>query len=237
MTVKSAGSKSPSQCGILKFYRSSIGKKSVVALTGLIMVLWLVGHLLGNLQVFAGSEADPALTKINAYAAFLKANLVVLWTVRLGMLGVIALHILTVIQLTRLNQSARPESYHTKKKTVSTFASSIMMVGGLIVLSYLIYHILHFTVGVVHPNLLDHQDLYQSMINSFQNPLVVALYLVGQTFLYFHLSHGIQSTFRTLGVSKDSYVNMGKTIGCIMSLIITLGFSSIPLAIFFGLVS
>lgn len=224
-------------CRIWKFYRSSVGQKWVVAITGLAMFGWLLGHLLGNFQIFAGRGPTPETTMINEYAAMLKGNIVLLWAVRIIMLKMIVLHVVTTISLTRKNRAARPEKYHVSTPTKSTLASRTMIYGGLFIFFYIIYHLAHFTIGAVHTDLLNHHDLYSSIINSFQVPAVVLIYLAAQFFLGMHLYHGIQSTARTLGLSHPFYLKVVNSLGMLLALFISIGFSSIPLAVITGLIS
>ncbi|MCI5072208.1 succinate dehydrogenase cytochrome b subunit [bacterium] len=224
-------------CRFLKFYNSSIGKKWIVAITGLAMVGWLLGHMLGNLQIYAGRGATPEDTLINQYAAMLKGNIVLLWAVRIIMLKMIVLHVVCTISLTRHNRAARPVGYQKNTPTKASFASRTMIYGGLFLLLYVIYHLAHFTFGQVHSSLLNHHDLYSSMINSFQVPLIVAIYLAAQIFLGLHLYHGVQSTARTLGLSHPFYLKLVNSLGVFIALLISLGFASIPIAVLSGVIS
>ncbi|HMQ11282.1 MAG TPA: succinate dehydrogenase cytochrome b subunit [Oligoflexia bacterium] len=224
-------------CRLWKFYQSSVGKKWVVAITGIVMVLWLVGHMLGNLQIFAGPGSSPEETMINQYAALLKQNIVLLWLVRIVMLKMVILHIITTIALTKQNKAARPVGYLKNTPTKASFASRTMIYGGVFLLFYIIYHLGHFTLGMVHSSLLDHHDLYGSMIRSFQQPLIVALYLAAVFFLGLHLHHGIQSTVKTLGLSHPFYLNFAKAGGILLAFIVSIGFASIPIAVILGCIS
>ena len=219
-----------------QFYRSLIGKKVIVALTGLVMVAWLLGHMLGNLQIFAGRGASPETTLINQYAQMLHDNVALLWIVRLVMLKMIVLHVTTTIQLVRRNKHARPQGYYKKQNVESSFASRSMVFGGLFIFAYIIYHIMHFTVGRVHAEQLIQGDLYSSMINSFQVPAISMVYLLGQLALFFHLFHGVQSTTRTFGVSHPKYIRITTIVGATLASIITIGFASIPIAVLTGVI-
>lgn len=222
---------------VCDFYSSTIGKKAIVAVTGLMMIGWLAGHVLGNLQIFAGRGDTPDTTKINEYATWLHQNVAMLWGVRIAMFSAIALHISAVVQLTLLNKAARPQAYDIQKPLKSSLASRIMLIGGTFILGYLIYHILHFTLGAVHKDLFTPNDVYENVMRSFKSPFIVGIYLIAQACLYLHLSHGFQSVFRTLGLSHGRYLCMIQALGYAVSALIVLGFSAIPIAVIFGFIS
>lgn len=219
------------------FYQSTIGKKIIVAITGLAMMGWLLGHMLGNLQVFAGPGDGIEPSMINKYAAMLQSNALILWIVRIVMLKMIVLHVINTIQLTRRNRLARPIAYQMKKSVDATLASRTMIFGGLTLLFYLVYHIMHLTLGTMSPELFVHGDVYGNLVRSFQVPSIAIIYIVAQFALFMHLWHGIQSASRTLGVSNAKYIAAINTLGMALSFIITLGFVSIPVAIWLGCLS
>lgn len=218
---------------IRSFYGSSIGKKFVVASTGAIMILFLLGHMLGNLQVFEGRGPTIETTRLNEYARLLRLEMPVLWTIRLVLLGALALHVVTTVQLTVQNRAARPDGYVVKKVVRSGLTSRTMIWGGLALFAYVVYHILHFTVGSVHAGMFEHGDVYGNVVRSFQVPVISIVYIVAQVFLYMHLRHGFQSLWRTLGVSHPRYVALAEGAGLVISLVIALGFISVPLAVLF----
>ncbi len=224
-------------CKIKMFFKSTIGKKIIVALTGLLMVAWLLGHMLGNLQIFAGRASSPSLTKINQYAKFLHDNAALLWITRIVMLKAIVMHVMATISLTRLNRAARPQDYLVKKNLVSSPASRMMIYGGLFIFIYVVYHLLHFTFHVAHGPLLNEKDLYQSIVNSFQVPSISLVYVLGQFALFFHLHHGIQSATRTLGLTNASIITVINKLGTALAVIICAGFSAVPISILMGWVS
>ena len=129
------------------FYKSSIGKKWIVALTGLVLVGYVIGHLIGNLQIFL-----PDKGQINSYGAFLHAHVILLWVVRIFLLACFGLHILTTIQLAIENRAARPERYAVTKRQQASWAGRTMVWSGLIVLCFVVFHLLHFTAQVVDPS-------------------------------------------------------------------------------------
>ena len=226
---------------LIRFYRSSIGSKVVMAATGLLLLLFVIGHLLGNLLVYAGRD------KLNDYAEFLGHNPMLVWTVRVGLLVVFALHIATSIRLSSVNKAARPERYAYTNTVQASAASRYMVVSGVMVLCYVVYHLLHFTVGVTDakafgmrqtlPDGHTRHDVFGMLVTGFQNDLVVAIYVVANLLLAWHLSHGIASLFQSLGVRSGRFTPIIEKVGFWLSALIGAGFLSIPLSIRLGLVT
>ena len=222
---------------LLTLYRSTIGKKVIMAATGLVLVLFVIGHMAGNLQVFIGSA------KMNAYAAFLKSTGELLWLVRLVLLAAVLLHILMAWQLTRIKQAARPIDYTARTPQVSTLASRTMRWGGVLLLVFIVFHILHFTTGTVfpmasnpdamHPS-YSHTDVYGNVISAFRVPWVVAFYVMSMLFLMLHLFHGAWSSMRTLGLVKPSPHPLRRRAATAIALIVWLGFTAVPVAVLLG---
>lgn len=225
------------------YWQSSIGKKLVVAVTGLAMVLFLAGHLTGNLLIYAGREA------FNEYAKFLHeaGHGALIWIARIGLLVVVVLHVWATILLTRENRAARKEEYAYKTTIQTSKSSRIMIWSGLTILAFIIFHLLHFTVRITYndADLIDpldpeRFDAYGMVIRGFQagflNFLVVLFYIIAMTLLCSHLSHGIDSMFQTLGLRSKKAKDLIKKISVGFAVIIWLGFISIPLAIFLGIV-
>jgi succinate dehydrogenase / fumarate reductase cytochrome b subunit len=224
---------------LLTLYRSTIGKKVIMAVTGLVLVLFVIGHMAGNLQVFIGSA------KMNAYAAFLKSTGELLWLVRLGLLVAVLLHILMAWQLTRIRNAARPVDYVLRQPQVSTLASRTMRWGGVLLLTFIVFHILHFTTGAVFPMAsrpdvtypaFSHTDVYGNVVSAFRVPWVVAFYVVSMLFLMLHLFHGAWSSVRTLGLVKPSSHPLRRRVATVVALAVWLGFTAVPVAIFLGVV-
>jgi len=219
------------------FYRSSIGKKFIVAITGVILIGFIVGHLLGNLQIFFGPEY------INNYAEKLRALGVLLWVIRIALLATVVLHIYFTIRLAIDNRRARPTAYARKEHVKATFASRSMVVSGLVVLAFIFYHIAHFTVRVTDPRFallqadpLNRYDVYSMMVYGFQSPIVTAFYVVAIFLLALHLSHGTSSFFQSLGLNDKKLTPRLARAGRIFAWLIFAGYVSIPLAVLFGLV-
>ena len=224
---------------MLALYRSTIGKKAIMAVTGLMLVAFVIVHMAGNLQIFLG----PA--KINGYSAFLKGTGELLWIARLGLLGALVLHVLMAWQLTRIKQAARPVGYQQREPQVSTYASRLMRWGGVLLLVFIVFHLLHFTTGTVFPMAsrpydaargFSETDVYGNVIAAFREPWVVALYVVSMFFLMLHLFHGAWSSVRTLGISKPSRHPLKRHIATAVALVVWLGFTAVPIAVFLGVI-
>jgi succinate dehydrogenase / fumarate reductase cytochrome b subunit len=231
---------------MLNFFRhlfcSSLGKKYLMAGTGAAMILFVIGHLAGNLQIFLGPEA------INRYGHFLQTNVELLWPVRIALLAIIGIHIWSATRLTLENRAARPQSYAQWQPTAASYASRTMMMSGIIVAIFIVYHLLHFTVMAkavnftgkdfdAKPEFVDAQgrhDIYKMMIIGFQQWPVSIFYLVGVGLLCLHLSHGISAMFQSMGWKKHSYGPCLDRGAKWISVLIFLGYSSIPLAILLG---
>lgn len=212
------------------FYQSVIGKKIIMAVTGFILSGFVLGHMVGNLQVFAG----PA--KINAYAAFLQSLGGALWAARAVLLVSVGLHIAMAVQLTRLKLNARPQPYVKKTALVSTYAARTMIWSGPIVGAFIIYHLLHFTTGQAHPEFRP-GDVYTNLIIGFKNPAASLFYMVANILLAFHLYHGVWSMFQSLGVAHPRYTPTLKKIAQAYGIVIGLGNVSMPMAVLTGILT
>jgi succinate dehydrogenase / fumarate reductase cytochrome b subunit len=234
---------------MVNFFRnlfcSSLGKKYLMAGSGAVMILFVLGHLAGNLQIFLGSEA------INRYGHFLQSNVELLWPVRMALLAIIAIHIWSATRLTLENRAARPHAYEHWEPTAASYASRTMMWSGVIVAVFIIYHLLHFTVMVKAVNLTsqdfhtftevlrnheERHDVYRMMITGFQQWPVSIFYILGVGLLCLHLSHGISAMFQSLGWKKRSYGECLDRASKWVSVLIFLGYSSIPIAIMLRLI-
>ncbi len=217
---------------LLRLWQSSLGKKYVMALSGLGLYLFVIIHLLGNLQIFAGP------VKLNAYAHTLKASPLVLWGGRLGLLTLVTLHITVAIQLTLANRRARAQNYSVGKPVASTFAQRTILISGLVMLAFILFHLAHFTLGLVEPQYLQLQDpltgyhdVRRMMIEGFSNPLVAVFYIVSMGLLLLHLSHGVSSTFQSLGLRSKQTFGFFDKLAKVSGLLLFLGNSAIVLAI------
>ncbi len=209
----------------------------IVALTGVVLIAFVVGHLLGNLQIFLGPEW------VNSYAEKLRALGPMLWVIRIFLLVNVLLHIFYTISLAIENRRARPVQYKRKDHVKATFASRYMALSGLVVLAFIIYHIAHFTVRVTDPRFLllkadplNRYDVYSMMVYGFQNIFVSAFYVIGMFLLALHLSHGISSFFQSLGLNDEKLNPLLAVTGRIFAWLIFVGYTSIPVAVLLGLV-
>lgn len=209
---------------------SSVGKKVIMAVTGLIMVAYLITHVLANLLVFQG----PA--NINAYSAFLHGTGGALWAARAVLMAALVLHVIAAVQLAGRRYEARPVGYAAgREPQVSTWASRSIRWGGGLILAFLIYHILHFTVGSAHPDFIE-GDPYHNVATGFRSPWVVGGYIVAMAVVGLHLYHGVWSSGRSLGMSPPSPNPLRRTVALTLALVIWLGFSVIPLAVYAGVI-
>lgn len=216
-----------------KLLRSTIGCKLVMAITAIVLVFFLCGHLAGNLLVYAGPEA------LNTYAEGLRRFPAVLWMLRLGTLFAFVLHVLFAIRLTSLNRQASGPQVRAPDYQRTTIASRTMAFSGLIVLAFVGYHLAHLTFRLTHPEFhnLGEYAVYEMVVASFQSPWVTGFYLISVVLLGKHLSHGISSLCQTLGLYHGKYNKVFRTLGPGLGGALAAGFMSIPLAVAFGIVS
>jgi len=223
---------------LVRFYRSTIGKKIIMAATGLIGIAFVVGHMAGNLQAFIGRD------KLNAYGALLHGPLAeLLWVVRVVLIVAVVLHVLMAWQLTMRSRAARPVAYKERAPQVSTWASRTMRWGGVLLLLFIIVHILHFTTGQVDPagayarvDVAGRKDVYANLVASFRIWWVVAFYVPAMIFLGLHLYHGAWSSVRTLGYATPSPRPLHRRIALVVAVIVWIGFTVVPLAVFAGII-
>ncbi len=217
------------------FYRSSIGKKWIVALTGLILIGYVLAHMVGNLQIFAGPE------KINAYAAFLHSIPGPLWAARIVLIGAFVLHIVTTIKLALENRAAKGPRNEFKASTSARPAKKTMILSGLVVLGFVLFHLAHFTLRTIDPHFHSlprgEYDVHSMVILGFQSPVVSGFYILAVFLLCMHLSHGFQSVCQTLGVnSKRLHLTITHG-GQALAWLIFVGYISIPVAVLFNLLT
>lgn len=224
---------------ISRLFNSSLGKKYIMAVSGLVLFLFVVAHLAGNLQIFLGPEA------INRYGHFLQTNPELIWPARLFLLLMVGLHIWAAIKLSAENRAARPVGYAQYRPVGSSFASRTMLMSGLIILVFIIYHVLHFTVQVQYINLTGQSfvdfmdpakrhDIFKMMVVGFNNVGVSGFYILGMALLCLHLSHGVSSMFQSLGWKNQAYGPVLNKLAQVVAVLIFLGYSSIPVAILLG---
>ncbi|MHB8303788.1 MAG: succinate dehydrogenase cytochrome b subunit [Acidobacteriaceae bacterium] len=227
----SATAAGPQRSRAVSFWQSTNGKKVVMSVTGAMMFLFVVGHLLGNLQIFEG----PA--KINAYAHFLHTIGELLWIVRLTLIVAIILHITATVQLALRNKNARPIGYSRKQAINSSYASRTMYWSGPIVLAFIIFHLLQFTAGYIHPEArFIEGDVYHNLVSGFQVWWVSAWYVFAITLLGIHLRHGLWSMFQSVGLAHPRHTPLLKNAALAIATLIVLGYISIPISVLLGFV-
>jgi len=215
---------------VARFYESTIGKKAIMAVTGLILFGFLIAHMLGNLQIFLG----PAV--MNHYAETLHGNPPLLWSVRTILLVSVALHIWASVSLWSLKKEARPVAYVKKANVSSTWASRTMMLSGPMVAAFVVFHLLHLTTGTIDPQHFVPLHAYENLVNGFLVIPFALVYIVIMILIGFHLSHGIWSMFQSIGFSHPRYTPMIKTFAAVFAWILIAGFISVPVAVLSGLV-
>lgn len=229
---------------LVKALTSTISLKIVMALTGLLGAGFVLFHMLGNLQVFLGRDA------YNDYAEFMQGLGALKWVARLGLLTILVLHVLTAIVLFRRNQGARPDRYMELRQRRTSLAAMYMTELGVVLLLFIIYHLLHFTIGVVHHQIGQveyftmqqiteagpRRDLYTHFIASFQQPAIAITYVVASVALAAHLAHGATSMFKTLGIAVGRWKVPFEVLGPAFGVLIGLGNISMPIAVWAGII-
>ena len=215
------------------FRGSSIGRKVVMAATGVILFGYVLGHLAGNLQIYLPNGREA----MNGYGAFLHHVLhgAGIWIARAVLLLAVILHIWSATSLTLSNRAARPVGYRQRRWTESTYASRTMRWSGVILILFIVYHLLHFTVGSAHPDFVP-GDVYHNFVTGFRSVPVSLFYILAMIFLGLHIRHGFWSMFQTLGVSHPRYIRLAHVGAWIFAAIIVIGNISFPLAVLAGIV-
>ncbi len=209
----------------------------IVAVTGIVLIAFVIGHLLGNLQIFLGPDW------VNSYAEHLRALGPLLWVIRIFLLVNVLLHISYTISLAIENRRARPVDYAKRNYVKASFASRHMVVSGLVVFAFIIFHLLHFTARKFNPRFpllqadpLNHNDVYSMMVYGFQNVYISAFYIIGLFLLTLHLTHGASSFFQSLGLNDKKLTPRLATACRILAWLIFVGYTSIPVAVLLQLV-
>jgi succinate dehydrogenase / fumarate reductase, cytochrome b subunit len=218
-----------STVAVARFYDSTIGKKAVMAVTGLILSGFLVGHMLGNLQVFLGRDV------MNHYAETLHGSPGLLWGVRILLLVSVVLHAWAAIQLTAVKAAARPVAYVKPGNVQGSTGSRTMMLSGPVIGLFVIGHLLHLTTGTLHPQFVELRA-YENVVNGFSNPIVSGLYIVAMILVGFHLSHGLWSMFQSIGFSHPRYTPLIKKFSGVFAWLLIAGFIAVPIAVLANLV-
>ncbi len=211
------------------FYRSLVGQKIIMAVTGIILYLFLVAHMLGNLQIFSGPE------RLNAYAGFLKNLGEVLWAERAVLLLALILHLIAAVRVTIANWQARPISYLVRKDSETNYAARTMIISGPLILLYAIYHLMMFTFLTTGPGYSE-TDVYRNIVLAFQVPAISAVYIVAMIILGYHLWHAGWSMLQTLGITWPTQPGLRWRLFPLLSVLIALGYISIPVAVLAGII-
>lgn len=223
---------------LVRLIKSSLGKKYLVAITGIGLFLFVIAHMIGNLQFLIpdGGEA------INKYGHFLQSTPEILWPARIGLLAIVIVHIWTSVALTIENRQARNQQYTEKKVVDATLASRTMIWSGGVIFAFIVYHLAHFTLMTVHPEFRDlhdaqgRHDVHAMMVAGFSNPWVSGFYVLAVGLLCFHLSHGVSAMFSSLGLKNEAYECRIDAFAKIASAILFLGYAAIPVSVWAGVV-
>ena len=217
------------QLARLRFWDTTVGKKAVMAVTGFTLFGFVVGHLAGNLQIYEPPE------KINHYSEMLRSVPSLLWGARITLLASVCLHIWASFALWRLQRAARPIPYAKKANLHSTYASRTMMWSGPIILAFVIYHLLNFTFGTVHPGgPFDVHNVYNNVVTGFQFWPSSVFYIIAMIMLCYHLYHGLWSMFQSLGFSHPVYTPWIQRLAKVVAILIAAAYISIPVAVLAG---
>jgi succinate dehydrogenase / fumarate reductase, cytochrome b subunit len=226
----------------LTFYGSTVGKKVAMALSGLILFGFVIGHMLGNLKAFepwSGEGPHP----IDSYGAALRElgypflpEYGALWIARIALLAALAFHAIPAFQLWRQSRVARGAGYRKEDSQVFSYASRTMRWGGVIILLFVVYHLLHMTTGDVHPD-FEYGAVYANLVAGFQNPAVAGVYLIAVGALALHLYHGVWSLFGTLGVDSPRVERIRRPLALVSSVGLFVGYVAVPVAIVLGILS
>ncbi len=222
---------------IASFYSTTVGKKIAMAATGILLVAYVVGHMLGNLKIFQGPE------KLNSYAEFFReagapvfGHGELLWVVRIVLLATVAIHIMASAQLTLQSRAARPVGYRNTPHEEFSYASRTMRWGGVIITLFVVYHILHFTAGTVHGDFIPSEP-YHNLVVGFQSWPVSLAYIAAVIMLGFHLYHGVWSATQTLGVNNARIESVRRPAALILAVVVVVGYVAVPVSILAGWVT
>jgi len=211
---------------LARLWRSTVGRKALVAASGLLLWVWVVLHVAGNLTLFSGPAAA------DGYAAALRATPAALWAVRAGLATAAIVHVAGVVSLARAGRAARPR-HQAPARRASTMAARTMRVGGALLLAFVVYHLLHLTVGLFHPGFLP-GHVYDNVVRGLRSTWVASIYMAAAVLLGLHLFHGLWAAARSLGVWPDGAARRRRPAVALVSVAVALGFASVPLAVLAG---
>ena len=216
----------PSRLGAM--WRSQVGRKALMAVTGLVLALYVLVHMLANLQAFEGAA------RLDHYAAQLRVFPALLWTARGVLLVAVVVHVVAGLELWAEHRRARPVGYRDFNPTTSTPASRTMIWSGLLILGFVVYHLLDLTFGVANPDYRP-GEVFHNVVVSFGRGAAVLFYVVAVAGLGFHLWHGLWSMFQSLGVARRAFTPGIRRAAAVLATVIAVGFAAVPLAVLFGL--
>ena len=226
---------------VATLYRTTVGKKVLMAVSGVVLFSFVFAHMLGNLKML--SPPSDGHFAMDVYAEFLREigypllpQSGVLWIARLVLLAAVGTHIWSALQLARLSRAARPSGYEKADSLSLSYASRTMRWGGVILLLFVIYHLLHFTTGQAHSSFVA-GAVHQNYVNAFRNPGVFLVYVIAQTALCFHLYHGVWSFFQTLGLSHPKYNHLRRPFAAGFAFVVFVGFLMPPTLVLTGVIS
>ena len=222
---------------VISLYRTSVGKKFYMAVSGAILIGFLVAHMAGNLKMYMGPEA------FNHYAEFLREvgepilpRMVGLWIFRVVLLGCVGLHMLSAWQVYTQSRSARGTKYAKEESLSFAYASRTMRWGGVIIAAFVIYHLMHFTIGNAHPEFI-HGEAYNNVVIGFQSPWVVGFYVITLVMVTFHVYHGLWSAFQTVGANHPKYNPFRRPLALVLALLLLFGFLTVPVGVMAGVLT
>jgi succinate dehydrogenase / fumarate reductase, cytochrome b subunit len=213
---------------VVAFYGSTLGKKVLMAVTGVILFGFVVGHMLGNLQIYLGPE------RLNHYAELLQSNKALLWTARSVLLASVLVHLLAAVQVWLRNRAARPVKYRVFNPPAVDYAARTMVWSGPLIAAFVVYHLLHLTVGTVNADKFVRGDVFANVVHGFSQPGVAIVYIIANALLAVHLYHGLWSLFQSFGFEHSRYYSWRRFIAVAFSALIAAGNISIPLAVLTG---
>lgn len=230
-TLPTAGTAAPSAGRLRRFWDSSVGKKTVMAISGIAGIGFVFVHMAGNLQMFKPVGAAPAM---HEYAVTLRKLGALLWVARLGLVAAVVAHVTAALQLTARNRAARPVAYARQQAQASTLAARTMRAGGVILVLFIVFHLADMTFGIGHPQ-FTHLDPYNNLRIGFQRWWAVAFYVVAIASLGLHLFHGAWASWRTLGARRPSANPLHRNIAIVLAVVISLGLAAVPIAAALGM--
>jgi len=223
---------------VLTLWGSTVGKKILMASTGVILILFLIGHMVGNLKIYLGREVFNHYAEgLRSFGAPFFAHGQLLWLIRLALIACVLVHVIAALQLWLRSRAARPVDYrkYEVNELVFSYASRTMLWGGIALVFFVVFHLLHLTFGSLHPDFVP-GDAYHNFVRGFQSVPVSVAYVAAMIPLGLHMYHGIWSMLQTLGANNEKYNNIRRPVAAVIALLVTLGNISFPVAVLTGFV-